>query len=104
MLCETCFCCYFHKLPSFLSAKHSVSSWLPPWATTSNSIGENPRRAPRPLLLLPKDSATPPGLIILMASFLFFTWLSGKIYRVGILMYGKKVTWKELYKWLSYKG
>ena len=44
------------------------------------------------------------SMVILMASFLFFTWLSGKIYRVGILMYGKKVTWKELYKWLSYKG
>jgi len=28
--------------------------------------------------------------------------LAGKIYRVGILMYGKKVTWKELYKWLKY--
>ena len=41
---------------------------------------------------------------LLVASFLFFTWLSGKIYRVGILMYGKKVTWKELYKWLKYKA
>lgn len=38
---------------------------------------------------------------ILVVAFLFFTWLSGKIYRVGILMYGKKVTWKELYKWLK---
>jgi ABC-2 type transport system permease protein len=28
--------------------------------------------------------------------------LAGKIYRVGILMYGKKVTWKELFKWLKY--
>ena len=41
---------------------------------------------------------------LLVGSFLFFTWLSGKIYRVGILMYGKKVTWKELYKWLRYKA
>lgn len=39
---------------------------------------------------------------ILVASFIFFTWLSAKIYRIGILMYGKKVTWKELYKWLKY--
>lgn len=42
------------------------------------------------------------SMALLIAGFIFFTWLSGKIYRVGILMYGKKVTWKELYKWLKY--
>lgn len=42
------------------------------------------------------------SMAILVASFIFFTWLSGRIYRIGILMYGKKVTWKELYKWLKY--
>jgi ABC-2 type transport system permease protein len=42
------------------------------------------------------------GLLIL--GFLFTTWLAGKIYRTGILMYGKKITWKELGKWLFYKG
>ncbi len=42
------------------------------------------------------------SMLLLVAAFLFFTWLSGKIYRIGILMYGKKVTWKELYKWLKY--
>lgn len=42
------------------------------------------------------------SMALLVAGFIFFTWLSGKIYRVGILMYGKKVTWKELYKWLKY--
>lgn len=42
------------------------------------------------------------SMLLLIASFIFFTWLSGRIYRVGILMYGKKVTWKELYKWLKY--
>ncbi len=40
------------------------------------------------------------GLLIL--AFLFFTWLSGKIYRVGILMYGKKINYKELWKWIRY--
>lgn len=39
---------------------------------------------------------------LLILAFIFFTWLSSKIYRVGILMYGKKPTWKELYKWLKY--
>lgn len=42
------------------------------------------------------------SMLILVAAFIFFTWLSGRIYRIGILMYGKKVTWKELYKWLKY--
>ena len=44
------------------------------------------------------------SMMLLVAAFLFFTWLSGKIYRVGILMRGKKITWKELYKWLKYKS
>ena len=39
---------------------------------------------------------------ILIATFFAVVGLAGKIYRVGILMYGKKVTWKELYKWLKY--
>jgi len=40
---------------------------------------------------------------ILIGSFVGLTWLSGKIYRIGILMYGKKVTYKELWKWIRYK-
>jgi ABC-2 type transport system permease protein len=36
---------------------------------------------------------------MLIAGFLFTTWLSGKIYRTGILMYGKKVSWKTMIKW-----
>ena len=41
---------------------------------------------------------------LLMVTFLFFTYLSGKIYRIGILMYGKKAGWKDLYKWIRYKN
>lgn len=41
---------------------------------------------------------------LLVVSFVFMTWFAGKIYRVGILMYGKKVTYKELWKWLKYKS
>ena len=40
---------------------------------------------------------------ILIVSFLIMTWISARIYRVGILMYGKKATWKELGKWIFYK-
>lgn len=42
------------------------------------------------------------SLIILFATFFLVVWFAAKIYRVGILMYGKKPTWKELYKWLKY--
>ena len=41
---------------------------------------------------------------LLILGFLFTTWLAAKIYRTGILMYGKKVTYKELWKWLTYRG
>jgi len=34
-----------------------------------------------------------------IGGFLFSVWLSGKIYRTGILMYGKKPSWKEMMKW-----
>lgn len=39
------------------------------------------------------------SMALLVVGFIFTVWLSGKIYRTGILMYGKKVTWKELVKW-----
>ena len=39
---------------------------------------------------------------ILIGTFFAMVALAGKIYRVGILMYGKKVSWKELYKWLRH--
>ena len=44
------------------------------------------------------------SMTLLVVGFVFTTWLAGRIYRTGILMYGKKVTWKELGKWLFYKG
>lgn len=42
------------------------------------------------------------SVTLLFATFLGVVWFAAKIYRVGILMYGKKPTWKELYKWLKY--
>jgi ABC-2 type transport system permease protein len=39
------------------------------------------------------------SMLALVAGFLFTTWLAGKIYRTGILLYGKKITWKEMWKW-----
>ncbi len=43
------------------------------------------------------------SVVILFATFLLMTWLAGKIYRTGILMYGKKASWKEFAKWIMYK-
>tara|TARA_B100000767_G_scaffold148809_1_gene140140 strand:+ start:8644 stop:9954 length:1311 start_codon:yes stop_codon:yes gene_type:complete len=42
------------------------------------------------------------SLAILIITFIFTVWFAAKIYRIGILMYGKKPTYKELYKWLKY--
>lgn len=44
------------------------------------------------------------SISLLIGGFIFTTWLASRIYRVGILMYGKKVTWKELSKWVFYKN
>lgn len=43
------------------------------------------------------------SMALLILGFVFTTWLAGRIYRVGILMYGKKVNYKELSKWLFYR-
>ena len=43
------------------------------------------------------------SISLLIGGFLLTIWLAAKIYRVGILMYGKKISYKELWKWLKYK-
>jgi ABC-2 type transport system permease protein len=44
------------------------------------------------------------SVVLLIATFIGTVWMAGRIYRVGILMYGKKATYKELWKWMWYKG
>ncbi len=44
------------------------------------------------------------SISLLIGGFIFTTWLAARIYRIGILMYGKKASWKELSKWVFYKG
>jgi ABC-2 type transport system permease protein len=39
------------------------------------------------------------SMVSLIAGFLATTWFAGKVYRTGILMYGKKASWKEMAKW-----
>ena len=43
------------------------------------------------------------SMALLVAGFLLITWIAARIYRVGILMYGKKPSYKELVKWFMYK-
>lgn len=44
------------------------------------------------------------SMVLLVATFILTTWLASKIYRTGILMYGKKASYKEMWKWIRYKG
>lgn len=44
------------------------------------------------------------SMIIMLVSFGAFVWMAAKIYRTGILMYGKKASWKEMWKWLTFNG
>ncbi|HOZ76117.1 MAG TPA: ABC transporter permease [Flavobacterium sp.] len=42
------------------------------------------------------------SIVILFGTFILVVWFASKIYRVGILMYGKKPTWKEIFRWMKY--
>ena len=61
-----------------------------------------------PIIMMIRVPFEPPiwqilvSMVSLILGFLGTTWFAGKIYRVGILMYGKKVTYKELWKWMRY--
>lgn len=44
------------------------------------------------------------SMLLLVLGFLGTTWVAAKIYRTGILLYGKKVTWKEMWKWAFRKN
>ncbi|MGI4021847.1 MAG: ABC transporter permease [Janthinobacterium lividum] len=43
------------------------------------------------------------SMVMMVVGFLFTTWVAARIYRVGVLMYGKKASYKELAKWFFYK-
>lgn len=63
-----------------------------------------------PIVMMARIPFEPPlweialSMFILVATFIFTTWFAGRIYRVGILMYGKKVSYKELWKWFRFAG
>ncbi|UPT65721.1 MAG: ABC transporter permease [Sphingobacteriales bacterium JAD_PAG50586_3] len=63
-----------------------------------------------PIIMMVRVPFDPPmwqiavSMVALVLTFILSTWLAGRVYRTGILMYGKKASWKELGKWLFYKG
>jgi len=44
------------------------------------------------------------SMVLMVVTFIAFVWMAAKVYRTGILMYGKKTSWKEMWKWLRYSG
>ncbi len=44
------------------------------------------------------------SMILMIITFIAFVWMAAKVYKTGILMYGKKTSWKEMWKWLKYSG
>lgn len=63
-----------------------------------------------PIIMMVRVPFDPPmwqiavSMVTLVLTFILSTWLAGRVYRTGILMYGKKASWRELGKWLFYKG
>jgi ABC-2 type transport system permease protein len=63
-----------------------------------------------PIVMMARIPFNPPvqlwevglSMTFLIAGFIFTTWIAGRVYRTGILMYGKKPTIKELFKWIKY--
>jgi ABC-2 type transport system permease protein len=62
-----------------------------------------------PIIMMIRIPFEPPfwqlavSIVALIGGFLGAVWISGRIFRVGILMYGKKITWAELIKWVGHK-
>jgi ABC-2 type transport system permease protein len=59
-----------------------------------------------PIVMMGRLASSPPfwqlavSMLSLIGGFILTTWLAGKIYRTGILLYGKKPSWKEMIKWI----
>lgn len=76
------------------NSKLAVISSLVPFCSPIIMVGRLPFEPPLWQILL--------SAALLIGGFLFTVWLAGKIYRTGILMYGKKVTFREMIKWVRY--
>lgn len=88
---------YIIALYAFKAPDSSIAFWgsLIPFTSPVVMISRLPFGVPTWEIVL--------SLALLVLTFVFCAWLSAKIYRVGILMFGKKSTWKDLWKWLKQK-
>jgi len=88
----------FIMLHTFKHPESSLSVWasIIPWTSPMVMLARIPFENVVPLwqLLL--------SVALLIVTFLGTAYLAGKIYRIGILMYGKKATWKDLLTWLKF--
>ncbi len=88
---------YFIAIYAFNAPDSSIAFWGSMIPFTS------------PIVMLARTPFGVPGweyavsIALLVATFALCAWLSAKIYKVGILMFGKKSTWKDLWKWLKQK-
>ena len=86
----------FVMINSFLNPSGKLAVWFSIIPLTS------------PIVMMARISFGVPAIqliasaLLLIITFLFTTWLAAKIYRTGILMYGKKVSYAELWKWIRY--
>lgn len=97
----------FALMPILLAIIFSMSVGSDPNSTLAVWLSMIPFTSPMVMLArIPFDIATWQiwvSLAILFVSFIFMAWFAGKIYRVGIFMYGKKPSIKDLIRWARYK-
>lgn len=76
------------------NSRLAVISSLIPFCSPIIMVGRLPFGPPAWQIIL--------SAVLLITGFVFTVWIAGKIYRTGILMYGKKITLKEMMKWVRY--
>ena len=88
---------YFIALYAFRAPDSQIAFWgsIIPFTSPIVMISRLPFGVPAWEIIL--------SVVLLVATFALCAWASAKIYRVGILMFGKKSTWKDLWKWLKQK-
>lgn len=85
---------YFIAIYAFNAPDSSIAFWgsMIPFTSPIVMLSRLPFGVPNWELLL--------SMFLLISTFAVCAWLSAKIYKVGILMFGKKSTWKDLWKWI----
>ena len=88
---------YIIALYAFRAPDSSIAFWgsIIPFTSPIVMISRLPFGVPAWEIIL--------SIVLLVATFVVAAWASAKIYKVGILMFGKKSTWKDLWKWFKQK-